>query len=193
MPNFFVFNKPDAPVYTQMQNNVANPDVSTLPDSDAGRAGVLFSANGSASATVLLGLISAVVTIQLINPVNSGRTVFISRINGSIGGSSLLSAVSGSMAIIRGGTVGSPVSAAAVNNNLGQTGGSVITVQTSTSAVTGGAILTNVQMVPGVFSQNYSGSVVLPPGSTLSVNVISSSSTVGLTVTSTVNVNWWEN
>ena len=141
---------------------------------------------------MVLGLVSAVVTLQLINPVNSGKTVFISRINGSIGGSSLLSAISGSMNIVRGGTVSSPAPVTAVNNNLGQTGGSAVNVQTSVSAITGGAVLTNIQMVPGVFSENYSGSIVIPPGGTLSVNVTSSSSTVGLTVTSTVNVNWWE-
>ncbi|MGZ4161576.1 MAG: hypothetical protein ACXVNF_12395 [Neobacillus sp.] len=48
------------------------------------------------------------------------------------------------------------------------------------------------QLAPGPFSQDYTGRIIVPPGSSLAVSVTASSSTVGLTITSAVNISWWE-
>lgn len=192
MPNHSVFNDEDQPVYVEMTNSYLTPDISAPPEMNAAQNTVLYSANASASATVVLALISAISSVRIANPAGSGRTFHISRISGSIGGSSLLSAMSGTFSIVRGGTLTSPATLTPVNNNLGSSAASVATAQTSTSVISGGLVLYSYQLAPGTFSQPFSGSIVLPPGSALSVSVVSSSSAIGLTITSAVSLVWWE-
>ncbi|AIQ54709.1 hypothetical protein [Paenibacillus sp. FSL R7-0331] len=192
MPNHYVFNDNDQPLFVEMTNTFRSPDITAPPELGAAESAVLYSANASASATVVLSLISAVISVRINNPAGSGRTVFISRITGSIGGSSLLSAMSGTFTIIRGGTLSSPAALPAVNNNLASSAVSSQTVQSSTSAVSGGTVLNSYQLAPGSFSQSFTGSIVLPPGSSLCANVTSSSSAIGLVITSALSLTWWE-
>ena len=192
MPNQFVFNDNDQPVFVEMVNTFRSPDISAPPEISASKNAVLYSTNGSTSALVVLGLLSAIMSIRISNAVGSGKTVYVSRISGSIGGSSLLSAMSGSFTIVKGGTLTSPTTLTPVNNNLGSSATSGMTVQSSTAAISGGTTLFNYQLAPGAFSQNFTGSIIVPPGSSICANVTSSSSAVGLTITSVLSFLWWE-
>lgn len=192
MPNHYVFNDNDQPVYVEMTNTFQSPDITAPPELSASVNAVLFSANASATATVVLGLSSAIISVRINNPAGSGRTLFISRISGSIGGSSLLSAMSGTFSIVRGGTLTSPAALTAVNNNLASATASAMTVQSSTAAISGGTTLYTYQLAPGTFTQLFTGSIVVPPGSAISANVTSSSSSIGLTITSVLSFAWWE-
>lgn len=192
MPNQFVFNDNDQPLYVEVVNTFQSPDISAPPEISASQNAVLYSATASASSVVVLSLISAITSIRINNPAGSGKTVYISRINSSIGGSSLLSAMSGSFTIVKGGTLTSPTALSPVNNNLGSTAPSVMTVQSSTTAISGGTTLFNYQLAPGAISQNFTGSIIVPPGTAICANVTSSSSAVGLTITSMLSFLWWE-
>lgn len=192
MPNHYVFNDNGQPVYVEMVNTFQSPDISAPPELSAAENAVLFSANASASAIVLLGLSSATISVRINNPAGSGKTVYVSQVCGSIGGSSLLSSMSGSFSLVNGGTLSSTSTITPVNNNLASAAASSMTVQSSTSSISGGTTLGNYQLAPGAFSQNFTGSIIVPPGSALSANVSSSSSTVGLTITSALSLIWWE-
>lgn len=192
MPNQFVFNDNDQPVFVEMVNTFQSPDISAPPEISASQNAVLYSTNGSASALVVLSLLSAIMSIRISNAVGSGKTVYVSRISGSIGGSSLLSAMSGSFTIVKGGTLTSPTTLTPTNNNLGSSATSAMTAQSSTAAISGGTPLFNYQLAPGAFAQNFTGSIIVPPGSAICANVTSSSSAVGLTITSVLSLSWWE-
>ncbi|MEC0131088.1 MULTISPECIES: hypothetical protein [Paenibacillus] len=192
MPNQYVFNDNDQPLYVDMVNTFQSPDISAPPEISASKAAVLYSTNTSVSSLVVLSLISAITSIRISNAAGSGKTVYISRISGSIGGSSLLSAMSGSFTIVKGGTLTSPATLTPTNNNLGSAATSAMTVQSSTAAINGGTTLYNYQLAPGAFSQNFTGSIIVPPGTAICANVTSSSSAVGLTITSALGLLWWE-
>lgn len=192
MPNYYVFDTITRPVNVQMTNTYQNPGTIAPPETDASKSGRVFSVNGSNSATVILALLSATISILITNPLGSGRTIYISQITGSIGGSSLLSSLTGSMSIVKGGTLTSPTTLAPANNNFGNATTSVSTTQSSASTISGGTTLTSFQLAPGPFAQQFSGRIIVPPGSSISAVVTSSSSAVGLTITSVLNVNWWE-
>jgi hypothetical protein len=118
--------------------------------------------------------------------------VYISQISGSIGGSSMLSAMSGTFTIARGGALTAPGTLIPVNNNLASAASGSMTVQSSAAAVSGGTVLYTYQLAPGAFTQVFTGSIVIPPGGAISVSVSSSSSSVGLTITSALGFTWWE-
>ncbi|WP_028551400.1 hypothetical protein [Paenibacillus sp. UNC451MF] len=192
MPNNHVFNSFHNPVFTHSTNTYTDPGIVSPPENGASRAGSLFSITGSASALVVLSLISAVITLKVTNPGGSGKTVYVSRIGISIGGSSLLSALSGSASFQKGGTLSSPTTLTPTNNNFNSSAVSVMTAQSSTAAPTGGTTFNAVQLAPGGLTQEYTGSIIVPPGNSITVSVTSSSSSVGLTITSSANISWWE-
>lgn len=191
MPNNHVINDNDQPIYVEMINTFRAPDISAPPEMSASQSAVLFSANASNSATIVLGLTSAIISVRINNPAGSGRTLFLSRVSGSIGGTSLLTSISGTFTIVKGGTITSPATVTPVNNNLASAAVSVMTVQSSTAAITGGSVLATYQLAPGVFTPIFTGSIILPPGNAISVNVTSSSSAVG-TIISALSLTWWE-
>lgn len=192
MPNHNVFDGFSNPVYTQMTNTYQSPGIVAPPESSASVAGRLFSVTASASATVVLTLISATITLMISNPAASGKTLYVSRITGSIGGSSLLSSLAGSASVLKGGSLSSPSSLTPANNNFSSAQASAMTARSSTSAVSGGTTLLSFQLAPGPFSQEYAGRLIVPPGSAIALTVTSSSSTIGLTMTSAANISWWE-
>ncbi|NOU82856.1 hypothetical protein GC101_28735 [Paenibacillus sp. LMG 31459] len=191
MPNNYVINDNDQPVYVEMTNTFRAPDISAPPEISASQSAVLFSANASNSATIVLGLASAIITVRINNPAGSGRTLYLSRVSGSIGGTSLLTSISGTFTIVRGGTITSPATVTPVNNNLGSPAASAMTVQSSTAAITGGSVLATYQLAPGVFTPAFTGSIIVPPNNALSINVTSSSAAVG-TIISALSLTWWE-
>ncbi|AIQ32213.1 MULTISPECIES: hypothetical protein [Paenibacillus] len=191
MPNNYVINDNDQPVYVEMTNTFRAPDISAPPEISASQSAVLFSANASNSATIVLGLASAIITVRINNPAGSGRTLYLSRVSGSIGGTSLLTSISGTFTIVRGGTITSPATVTPVNNNLGSPAASAMTVQSSTAAITGGSVLATYQLAPGVFTPAFTGSIIVPPNNAISINVTSSSAAVG-TIISALSLTWWE-
>jgi hypothetical protein len=191
MPNNYVINDNDQPVYVEMTNTFRAPDISAPPEISASQSAVLFSANASNSATIVLGLASAIITVRINNPAGSGRTLYLSSVSGSIGGTSLLTSISGTFTIVRGGTITSPATVTPVNNNLASSAASALTVQSSTAAITGGSVLAAYQLVPGVFTPAFTGSIIVPPNNAISINVTSSSAAAG-TIISALSLTWWE-
>lgn len=191
MPNNYVINDNDQPVYVEMTNTFRAPDISAPPEISASQAAVLFSANASNSVTIVLSLLSAVISVRISNPAGSGRTLYLSRISGSIGGTSVLTSISGSFTIVKGGTISSPSTVTPVNNNLASAAASSMTVQSSTAAISGGNVLASYQIAPGVFSPAFTGSIIVPPNNVISISVSSSSAAVG-TIISALSLNWWE-
>ncbi|MEK3760259.1 hypothetical protein MKZ07_17630 [Paenibacillus sp. FSL P4-0338] len=191
MPNNYVINDNDQPVYVEMTNTFRASDISVPPEISASQAAVLFSANASNSATIVLSLLSAVISVRISNPAGSGRTLYLSRISGSIGGTSVLTSISGSFTIVKGGTISSPSTVTPVNNNQASSAASSMTVQSSTAAISGGSVLANVQIAPGVFSPAFTGSIIVPPNNVISISVSSSSAAVG-TIISALSLNWCE-
>lgn len=175
-----------------MRNTYQTPGIISPPESNASQFGSLYSVNRSNSALVVLGLTSATISLMITNPVGSGKTLFVSQVTGSIGGSSLLSSLSGSAVLVKSGTLTAPSTLTPVNNNFSSTNISAMTAQSSVSTVSGGTIIFSFQLVPGPFSKDYTGRIIVPPGNALAVSVTASSSTVGLTITSAANISWWE-
>lgn len=192
MPNYYVYNEAGQPLDSLTVNTYGNPAISAPPETDAAQSGALFTASASSSGTVALGLLSVNGSLRIANPAASGKTAYISRLLCGIGGSSLLSSLNGSVTITRSGTLSSPTTASPVNLYLGNATASAMTAQTSASVVSGGSQLLSFQLAPGTMVLDYVGGIVLPPGQSLCVNTVASSSSIGLTITSTAAVTWWE-
>jgi hypothetical protein len=191
LTNEQVFNEPSQPLIFSMNNTYRAPGIVAPPENNAGRNGLLFSTTASASGTVALGLLTVNCSLR-INNASANRTLFLSRLIVSIGGSSLLSNVSGSAVVTRGGTLTSPAAAVPVNSNFGSAQTSTMTVQTSTSAITGGTALISFQLAPGALELDYSGQIVVPPGQALCINAQASSSSIGLAILAALSASWWE-
>lgn len=179
-------------IAVNLSNTYQDPGIISSPESSAARSGSLFTASASASGTVVLSLLSVNASIRINNAAGSGKTAYISRIICSVGGSSLLSSLSGAATVTRGGTLSSPSTAAPVNNLFGSSQASVMTVQTSSSGISGGTTLVSFQLAPGAMQADYWGGIIVPPGQSLCINTVSSSSSAGLTITSAISVTWWE-
>lgn len=192
MSNNEVFNTSGNPIFTQMTNTYQSPGIISPPESNASLAGSLYNVNLSNSALVVLGLTSATISLMITNPVGSGKMIYVSRVMGSVGGSSLLSSLSGSAVLVKSGTLTAPSTLTPSNNNFSSTNVSVVTAKSSVSTVSGGTTLLSFQLAPGPFSQDYTGRIIVPPGNSLAVSVTASSSTAGLTITSAANITWWE-
>jgi hypothetical protein len=107
MPNNNVFNTEQEPLYTDQVNTYADPGISTLQEWEAAVAGNLYVANTSGSITAAQNLL-----LQVANPGGSGRTLYVSRISGSI------TITGATLTVIRGGTfTGTTVTP--VNYNFG--------------------------------------------------------------------------
>ncbi|MBW4080918.1 hypothetical protein [Paenibacillus sp. S150] len=190
MPNQYVFNDNDQPVYVEITNTFQAPVIAAPPEMNASQQTVLFSAAASNSAVSILGT-TVNISVRINNTAGSGRTLYVSRMSSSIGGTALLTNITGTFTIVKGGTLTSPSSITPVNNNLASPAVSVMTVQSSASAISGGTILYNYQLEPGMFAQDFTGSLIVPPGNALSINA-SCTTTVAGTIVSAVNVAWWE-
>ncbi|MDF2927213.1 MAG: hypothetical protein K0R57_6127 [Paenibacillaceae bacterium] len=175
MPNYNPFNREDDPLFAEQVNTYAAPGIEALQEWEAAVAGILYAANTSGSITAAQNLL-----LQVTNPGGSGRTMYISRIAGSI-------SISGAtLTVSRGGTFsGSAVTP--VNYNFGS--GSVSSMTSQRLAGTlGGSPATLIASIlsAGQFSSDYNGRIIVPPGSTISV-------AIGLgAATASANISWWE-
>ncbi|WP_127584471.1 hypothetical protein [Paenibacillus koleovorans] len=192
MTNEFVFDSPNQPIYTQQVNTYLAPGTVAPPEASAGKSGFLFV--GTATNTSSLGILggNVIISIQLANPGGSGRTCYVARFTGGIGISlSLLSNFTGSVTLLQGGTLTGPTTVTPANSNFTSAQTSVMTVRSSTSAVSAGTSLQAIPLVGGPFQLSESGRIVVPPGQTLSVQVAGSLSVAGV-LTNTINLEWWE-
>ncbi|WP_088833691.1 hypothetical protein [Paenibacillus tyrfis] len=153
MPNYSIFNRSNGPLYTQQVNTFSAPGIDSSPEGGAAMSGILFSANFSSSITAAQDAI-----LQVSNPANSGKTMYVSRIAGS-------SSISGTTVnVLKNATVaGSAVTP--VNLNFGSTTASVMTVQ-SLAGTMGGTPVTILTLIlaAGSFVLELGGRIVVPPG-----------------------------
>ncbi|WP_339238560.1 hypothetical protein MKX40_29020 [Paenibacillus sp. FSL R5-0517] len=192
MPNNNVFNPLNLPVYTSNTNTYISPGIVAPPENSAGSTGNLYNAGSTNSTT--LGLLGGTViaTVQLANPVGSGRTLYVSRLSGGITVAlNLLSSFSGSMSLTANGTLSSPSTLTAVNSNLSSSNTSAAIVRFSSSAPSGATSLMAMPLQAGPFQSNEFGRYVLPPGQAINLSVSGSLSVGGL-LASTAYFTWWE-
>lgn len=175
MPNYHVFNNADDPLFTQQVNTFIAPGIESTPEGDAAKVGILYAANFSATVAAGQNLI-----LQTSNPSNSGKTLYISRVSGSV------SAAGATFSLLKNGTVsGSAVTP--VNFNFGSANTSAMGVRSATGTVSGSPVtIITLVLSAGQFVIDFTGRIVVPPGNSLTVTVGPGSATA------TANVNWWE-
>ncbi|MCR8631013.1 hypothetical protein [Paenibacillus radicis (ex Xue et al. 2023)] len=192
MPNNNVYNLSNNPVYFLSTNTLSSPSIVAPPDNGAGQTGKLFvvTAINSTSLGLLGG--SVIITLQANNGSGSGITMYLSSI---VGGTSialnLLSSFTATAAIIKGGTLTSPTTLTAVNTNFSSTNTSGLTIQSSTSAPSGGTPVSSFPLPPGMLSIPYNGGIVVPPGQSITVTISAALTVAGL-LSSTATLQWWE-
>lgn len=178
-------------IYSQVTNTIASPSAVALPSYSASLAGNVFSAFTSNSAT--LGILGgSVVTSLRMNNTSATKSAYIIRLAGGVGvGLNLLSSLSASYSIINGGALTSPSGVTAINNNLGSSNTSIMSITSSTSAVSGGTAMITTPVVGGPFIIDFDGAIIIPPSSTLSLTMNASLSVAGVLSVQT-SAFWWE-
>lgn len=175
MPNHNVFNSEVVPIYMEQINTYAAPGIESGQEWQAAVNGILFVANTSGSITAAQNLL-----LQVTNSGVGGKTMYVSRIAGSI------SIAGATITIYQGGTF-SGTTVTPVNLNLGKATTSSMSAQRLAGTVGGSPVtLINAILSAGQYSSDYSGRIVVPPGSTLTVSI-------GLGAgTASANISWWE-
>lgn len=189
--NNSIFNRSNDALYTQLTNTYSSPDVQSPTQSDASKSGNLYLATATNSAS--LGLLggSVVITLSISNQ-SASKTVYLSSLSGGVSVPlSLLSSLSGTATLVKGGTISSPTTVVPVNANFTSTNTSAMTVRSSTSALSGGTTLYALPLVAGQFSFDYAGSLIIPPSNSIALTVSAALSVAGL-LTTTANLSWWE-
>ncbi|GMK43432.1 hypothetical protein PghCCS26_05590 [Paenibacillus glycanilyticus] len=193
MPNNPIFDGSNGPLYGAAANSYTQPG-SEIPahSGTSVQAGGAFAINASNSLSlgVLGGSVNS--SVRIANPSGSGKTVYLGQIIGYTSISlSLLSSFSAQVTVYSGGTVASPTTVTPVNLNLGSGTASVASVTTSINAVTGGTAFILYPLQPGPFSFSVGGGVAVPPGQTLTINVVGTLTVLGLLGVG-AEVIWWE-
>ncbi|WP_153980324.1 hypothetical protein [Paenibacillus xylanilyticus] len=176
--NYNVFNQSNGPLFTQLTNTFSAPGIEASAESGAAAAGSFF-----ALTTNNAGLPNNQnLLLQIINAAGSGRTLRISSVSGGTTAAATLVVYSGGTVSTSGGSTPVPV-----NTLLGSTNASVVTTRQNTGTL-GGAFtsLLSLPLTAGMFRMNFNGSIIVPPGLTLSVSV-----GVG-NQTAAINLFWWE-
>ncbi|MBO7748811.1 hypothetical protein I8J29_32035 [Paenibacillus sp. MWE-103] len=176
MTNYHIFNTEQNPIYMQQSNVFASPGINGAPELDAAKNGVLYILN---SGSVSVGSGSSLL-LQAANPVGSGKRLFVSRVAGGTTAAAALTIASGGT--IAGGTTPAPfnalfgnsaASAATTRQNTGTLGGAPTTVMT-------------MQVTSGMFAIDFSGSLVVQAGQTISLTLGAGA------LTGSLNLTWWE-
>ncbi|BFH63320.1 MULTISPECIES: hypothetical protein [Paenibacillus] len=176
MVNFKIFNKSSLPLYTQNVNTYTSPGIGSLPSSSAASAGASFTLT-SGSVTVP---ISQNLLLQISNPAGSGKTVYASSISGGSTAAATVNVYSGGT--ITGGTTPTPQ-----NNLFGSTITSIVTTHQNNGTLGGSPVLyINVPVTAGLYSISLNGSLVVPPGQTLTITLGTGA------LTGSINLSWWE-
>ncbi|MFF2092474.1 hypothetical protein [Paenibacillus sp. NPDC058174] len=194
MPNYNIFDPKNSNYTTNGTNNYTQPGASVPPDSATSKAvAQYFSINAANSAS--LGLLggSVNISIQIANPSNSGKTFYLQQILGYTNVSlSLLSSFSGLVTVYSGGTLTSPSAVVPANLQLGSSVTSAATTNSSIFTVSGGTSFSLYPLFPGPLQINFNGNVAIPPGQTLTVNVLGTITVLGI-MGAGVEALWWEN
>jgi hypothetical protein len=175
MPNYFVFDQINSPLFTKQVNTFISPGIDSAPEAGAAKAGILFAANFSSNISAGQNLI-----LHTSNPAANSKTMYISRVSGSA------SAAGTTVTLLKNGTVSGAV-VTPVNLNFGSSNSSGMSVISATGSAAGSptTFLTLI-LQAGEFVIDFTGRIVVPPGHSLTV-------TVGLgAANATANVNWWE-
>ncbi|WP_141097528.1 hypothetical protein [Paenibacillus aquistagni] len=191
--NEHIFNDSGAnnTIYSQVTNSITSPSAVAPPSYSASLAGNVYSAFTTNSAS--LGLLGgSVITSLRLNNSSPTNSAYIIRVAGGVGvGLSLLSSLSASYSIINGGSQSSPSGVTPRNNNLGSSNTSVMSVSSSTSAISGGTAISTMPVVGGPFIIDFDGAIIVPPSTTLSLSMSASLSVAGVLSVQT-SVFWWE-
>lgn len=175
MPNYNVINTEQDPLYVAQINTFRAPGIDTSQEWQAAVNGILFGATASGSPTSAQNLL-----LQISNPAASGKTLYLSRITGSI------SIAGATLTILRGGTF-SGITVTPSNFNFGSANVSVMNVQRLAGTVAGSPVtLISAILAAGQFSGDYNGRIIVPPG-----NVLTTSIGLGA-ATASLNLGWWE-
>lgn len=176
MTNYNVFNQSNGPLFTQLTNTFSAPGIEASPDSAAAAAGSFFALTTNNSSIPS----NQNLLLQVVNAVGSGRTL---RISGLTGGTT----AAATLVIYSGGTMTGGSTPVPVNTLLGNTNTSVVTTRQNTGTL-GGAFtsLTSIPLTAGMYSLNLNGSIIVPPGQTLSISVGTGNQTAA------INLFWWE-
>ncbi|MCG7408141.1 hypothetical protein MH117_11980 [Paenibacillus sp. ACRRX] len=123
---------------------------------------------------------------------SSTKSCYIISVAGGVGvGLSLLSSLSATYTMYRSGTLSAPSSVTTNNGNLGSSNTSIMTVTSSTSAVSGGTAIISMPVIGGPLTLDFNGAIIVPPSQTLSLNMSASLSVLGVLSVQT-SVFWWE-
>lgn len=174
--NYNVFNQSNGPLYTRLTNTFSAPGIEASPDSGAAAAGSFFAL--TTNNTLIPSNQNLI--LQILNAAGSGRTLRISSIMGG-------ATAAATLVIYSGGTVTAGSTPVPVNTLLGNTNTSVVTTRQNTGTL-GGTFtsLTSIPLTAGMYSLDLNGSIVVPPGQTLSVSVGTGNQTAA------INLFWWE-
>ncbi|RAI99165.1 hypothetical protein DET54_103304 [Paenibacillus pabuli] len=176
MTNSHVFNQSNGPLYTQLTNTFSAPGIESTPEGGAAAAGSSFTlTTGSVSVGAGLNLL-----LQVVNATGSGRTLYVSRISGGTTAAATLTVYSG-------GTITGATTTTPVNTLLGNANASVMTTRQNTGTLTGTfTSLVSIPLTAGIYMLNLNGSIIVPPGQTLTISVGTGSQTAA------INLSWWE-
>lgn len=174
--NYNVFNQSNGPLFTQLTNTFSAPGIEASAESGAASAGSFFALTTNNAAIPS----NQNLLLQILNAAGSGRTLRISSISGG-------TTAAATLVVYSGGTVTAGSTPVPVNTLLGSTNTSVVTTRQNTGTL-GGAFtsLLSLPLTAGMFRMNFNGSIIVPPGQTLSVSV-----GVG-NQTAAINLFWWE-
>ncbi|WP_405131009.1 hypothetical protein MHB43_30705 [Paenibacillus sp. FSL H8-0317] len=174
--NYNVFNQSNGPLFTQLINTFSAPGIEASPDSGAAAAGSFFALTTNNSSIPS----NQNLLLQVVNAAGSGRTL---RISGLTGGTT----AAATLVIYSGGTVTGGSTPVPVNTLLGNTNTSVVSTRQNTGTL-GGAFtsLTSIPLTAGMYLLNLNGSIIVPPGQTLSISVGTGNQTAA------INLFWWE-
>lgn len=142
---------------------------------DASKAGILFGANYAASPGAGQNLV-----LQVSNPGGSGKTMYVSRISGSV------TTAGTTFSILKNGTIAG-TAVTPVNFNFASAGTSAMTARSLLGTVSGSPVtVLAFLLAAGQFNVDFTGSIVVPAGTSLTVTIGTGSTTAS------ANPVWWE-
>jgi hypothetical protein len=174
--NYNVFNQSNGPLFTQLTNTFSAPGIEASAESGAASAGSFFALTTNNAAIPS----NQSLLLQILNAAGSGRTLRISSISGG-------TTAAATLVVYSGGTVTVGSTPVPVNTLLGSTNASVAITRQNTGTL-GGAFtsLLSLPLTAGMFRMNFNGSIIVPPGQTLSVSLGIGNQTAA------INLFWWE-
>lgn len=176
MTNANVFNQSNGSLFTQLTNTFAAPGIGATPDTGAAAAGSFFAL--TTNNTILPT--NQNLLLQIVNAAGSERTVRIASLSGG-------ATAAATLVLYAGGTVVGGSTPTPVNTLLGNSNTSIVTARQNTGTLTGAPTsLLSIPLTAGLYALDLNGSIVVPPGQSLSISL-----GVG-NQTGSINLFWWE-